>query len=78
MGVIREFFSKLGLTNIKFKPAYNPYTEPSMEIFSYHEGHGKVMIYYYYFEKVLKSNVIMYSGLKLVTLVFLDQKCLLQ
>ncbi|CAG5129134.1 unnamed protein product [Candidula unifasciata] len=23
---------------LRFKPAYNPYTEPSMEIFSYHEG----------------------------------------
>ncbi|CAL0316917.1 unnamed protein product [Lupinus luteus] len=25
----------------EFKPAYNPYTEPSMEIFSYHEGFKK-------------------------------------
>ena len=23
-------------TQIQFKPAYNPYTEPSMEIFGYH------------------------------------------
>lgn len=38
MGVIREFFFKMGLMKIKFKPAYNPYTEPSMEIFSFHEG----------------------------------------
>ena len=38
MGVIREFFAKMGLSKIKFKPTYNPYTEPSMEIFSYHEG----------------------------------------
>ncbi|KAF7232289.1 hypothetical protein EG68_11921, partial [Paragonimus skrjabini miyazakii] len=36
--VIRAFFSKLGLTKLRFKPAYNPYTEPSMEIFSYHPG----------------------------------------
>lgn len=42
MGVIKQFFHKLGLTNLKFKPAYNPYTEPSMEIFSYHEGHKRV------------------------------------
>lgn len=41
MGIIQEFFHKLGLDRIKFKPAYNPYTEPSMEIFSYHEGLGK-------------------------------------
>ncbi|KAG6779520.1 hypothetical protein POTOM_015909 [Populus tomentosa] len=27
-----------GMDKLKFKPAYNPYTEPSMEIFSYHEG----------------------------------------
>lgn len=25
-----------GITDLKFKPAYNPYTEPSMEIFGYH------------------------------------------
>ncbi|CAH8531257.1 unnamed protein product [Schistosoma turkestanicum] len=36
--VIRTFFAKLGLTQLRFKPAYNPYTEPSMEIFSYHPG----------------------------------------
>lgn len=28
--------SKTGITEIRFKPAYNPYTEPSMEIFCYH------------------------------------------
>lgn len=36
MGIIGEFFRKIGITQIKFKPAYNPYTEPSMEIFCYH------------------------------------------
>ncbi|THD18969.1 Phenylalanyl tRNA synthetase alpha chain B [Fasciola hepatica] len=36
--VIRAFFGKLGLTQLRFKPAYNPYTEPSMEIFAYHPG----------------------------------------
>uniref|UniRef100_A0A8C1QZI8 phenylalanine--tRNA ligase n=1 Tax=Cyprinus carpio TaxID=7962 RepID=A0A8C1QZI8_CYPCA len=29
---------QLGITKLRFKPAYNPYTEPSMEVFSYHEG----------------------------------------
>ena len=24
-----------GMSNLRFKPAYNPYTEPSMEIFRY-------------------------------------------
>ncbi|KAI4876958.1 hypothetical protein NFI96_019072 [Prochilodus magdalenae] len=38
MGVLQQFFTKMGITNLRFKPAYNPYTEPSMEVFSYHEG----------------------------------------
>ncbi|CAI7793294.1 unnamed protein product [Closterium sp. NIES-53] len=37
IGVLNQFFARLGITRIRFKPAYNPYTEPSMEIFSYHE-----------------------------------------
>ncbi|NXT02686.1 SYFA ligase, partial [Jacana jacana] len=38
MGILRQFFSKMGISQLRFKPAYNPYTEPSMEVFSYHEG----------------------------------------
>jgi phenylalanyl-tRNA synthetase alpha subunit len=30
-----------GIENLRFKPAYNPYTEPSMEIFAWHKGLGK-------------------------------------
>ncbi|CAG2105904.1 unnamed protein product [Medioppia subpectinata] len=41
MGIIREFFLKLGIGNLRFKPTYNPYTEPSMEMYSYHEGLNK-------------------------------------
>lgn len=37
IGVINDFFARLGIKKLRFKPAYNPYTEPSMEIFSYHE-----------------------------------------
>lgn len=40
-GILYEFFRKLGIEQLRFKPAYNPYTEPSMEIFSYHPGLGK-------------------------------------
>jgi len=36
MGIIGQFFSKWGFSNLRYKPAYNPYTEPSMEIFGYH------------------------------------------
>nr|XP_022906024.1 phenylalanine--tRNA ligase alpha subunit [Onthophagus taurus] len=41
IGVFTEFFKKLGITELEFKPAYNPYTEPSMEIFCFHKGLGK-------------------------------------
>lgn len=35
IGVITRFFQRLGISQVKFKPAYNPYTEPSMEIFGF-------------------------------------------
>jgi len=38
IGVLESFFLKLGMKRLRFKPAYNPYTEPSMEIFGFHEG----------------------------------------
>lgn len=38
IGILYEFFGKLGITQLQFKPAYNPYTEPSMEIFCFHNG----------------------------------------
>ncbi|KAK4562675.1 hypothetical protein RGQ29_005250 [Quercus rubra] len=44
IGVQHEFFSQLGMSKLRFKPAYNPYTEPSMEILGnifYHGGFGK-------------------------------------
>lgn len=41
IGILYEFFKKLGITQLEFKPAFNPYTEPSMEIFCYHNGLGK-------------------------------------
>eukprot|EP00262_Sarcandra_glabra_P012442 TRINITY_DN3207_c0_g1_i1.p1 TRINITY_DN3207_c0_g1~~TRINITY_DN3207_c0_g1_i1.p1 ORF type:complete len:489 (+),score=72.68 TRINITY_DN3207_c0_g1_i1:205-1671(+) len=41
IGVLNDFFARLGMSKLRFKPAYNPYTEPSMEIFSYHEGFKK-------------------------------------
>jgi len=41
IGVLYAFFNKLGIEKLRFKPAYNPYTEPSMEIFSFHEGLNK-------------------------------------
>lgn len=41
IGLFTEFFRKCGIENLRFKPTYNPYTEPSMEIFAYHDGLNK-------------------------------------
>lgn len=38
MGFLEDFYAELGISPLRFKPAYNPYTEPSMEVFGYHEG----------------------------------------
>ncbi|KAI3624950.1 phenylalanine--tRNA ligase [Malassezia furfur] len=38
IGFMQIFFTKMGVKRLRFKPAYNPYTEPSLEIFSYHDG----------------------------------------
>mmetsp|Transcript_20030 Transcript_20030/g.64507 ORF Transcript_20030/g.64507 Transcript_20030/m.64507 type:complete len:508 (+) Transcript_20030:74-1597(+) len=36
ISTIRTFFANIGITQLRFKPAFNPYTEPSMEVFGYH------------------------------------------
>jgi len=41
MGLIDTFMKKIGFKKLKYKPAYNPYTEPSLEIFGYHPGLNK-------------------------------------
>ncbi|KAH9814584.1 tRNA synthetases class II core domain (F)-domain-containing protein [Melampsora americana] len=38
IGFMKVFFAKMGIHDIRVKPTYNPYTEPSMEIYSWHEG----------------------------------------
>ncbi|KAJ0121366.1 phenylalanyl-trna synthetase alpha chain [Diaporthe amygdali] len=43
MSFMEDFFNRMGITDLKFKPAYNPYTEPSMEIFSFHKGLNKIV-----------------------------------
>lgn len=36
IGIFTLFFNKIGITKLSFKPTYNPYTEPSLEIHGYH------------------------------------------
>lgn len=38
MHMLNQFFRRIGIEQLRFKPAFNPYTEPSMEIFGYHTG----------------------------------------
>ena len=30
---LQEFFKRIGIEKLRFKATYNPYTEPSMEVF---------------------------------------------
>ncbi len=41
LGTVEQYFKRLGLDKLRFKPAYNPYTEPSMEIFAWHPTNKK-------------------------------------
>ncbi|QRW01512.1 phenylalanyl-tRNA synthetase [Ceratobasidium sp. AG-Ba] len=41
IGFMQTFFKKMGVDDLRFKPAYNPYTEPSLEIFAFHKGLNK-------------------------------------
>jgi len=38
LGYLREFFTKMGFSEVKFYPSYFPYTEPSVEIYGFHKG----------------------------------------
>lgn len=41
MGVLKHFYRKLGMKNIKFWPSYFPYTEPSIQVMFYDDKTGK-------------------------------------
>ena len=41
IGFMKEFYAKFGLLQLKFKPTFNPYTEPSMEIHYFDEKMDK-------------------------------------
>ncbi|WP_254542841.1 phenylalanine--tRNA ligase subunit alpha [Halomarina pelagica] len=43
MGTFTEFYSRFGITDIRFKPHYNPYTEPSFELFGRHPETGEII-----------------------------------
>ncbi|WP_276299526.1 phenylalanine--tRNA ligase subunit alpha [Halorussus lipolyticus] len=43
MGTFEEFYEQFGITDIEFKPHYNPYTEPSFELFGTHPTTGEMV-----------------------------------
>jgi phenylalanyl-tRNA synthetase alpha chain len=43
MGTFEEFYAHFGITDIEFKPTYNPYTEPSFELFGEHPVTGETV-----------------------------------
>jgi phenylalanyl-tRNA synthetase alpha chain len=43
MGTFTEFYAQFGITDIEFKPHYNPYTEPSFELFGTHPETGDLV-----------------------------------
>jgi phenylalanyl-tRNA synthetase alpha chain len=40
LGILREFYHRMGFTNVRFKPSYYPYTEPSLDAEVYIKGIG--------------------------------------
>ncbi|MEF8839663.1 MAG: phenylalanine--tRNA ligase subunit alpha, partial [Haloarculaceae archaeon] len=43
MGTFTEFYDQFGIEDIEFKPHYNPYTEPSFELFGTHPETGDLV-----------------------------------
>jgi phenylalanyl-tRNA synthetase alpha chain len=43
MGTFEEFYRQFGITDVQFKPHYNPYTEPSFELFGEHPETGELI-----------------------------------
>ena len=43
MGTFEEFYAQFGITDLEFKPHYNPYTEPSFELFGEHPTTGEIV-----------------------------------
>ncbi|MEF8843368.1 MAG: phenylalanine--tRNA ligase subunit alpha [Haloarculaceae archaeon] len=43
MGTFTEFYRQFGITDLEFKPHYNPYTEPSFELFGTHPETGEIV-----------------------------------
>lgn len=43
MGYLTDFYERLGFRSLTFQPTYNPYTEPSLEVYAYHPPSQKYL-----------------------------------
>jgi len=43
MGTFTDLYARFGITDLQFKPTYNPYTEPSFELFGTHPETGELI-----------------------------------
>jgi phenylalanyl-tRNA synthetase alpha chain len=43
MGTFEEFYEQFAITDLQYKPHYNPYTEPSFELFGEHPTTGELV-----------------------------------
>lgn len=43
IALLNDFYRRIGIDKLRFKPTYNPYTEPSMEIHGWHSQRKKWM-----------------------------------
>jgi phenylalanyl-tRNA synthetase alpha chain len=43
LGYLSSFYEQLGFQNLQFRSTYNPYTEPSLEVYAYHEPSKKYL-----------------------------------
>ena len=43
IGTFTAFYEQFGITDLEFKPTYNPYTEPSFELFGEHPRTGELI-----------------------------------
>ena len=40
LGILREFYNRMGFESVRFKPSFYPYTEPSLDAEVYVDGIG--------------------------------------
>lgn len=83
IGFIKEFLAKLGITNIKIKQTFNPYTEPSIEVYAYFEkskSYKEIMNSGIFRKEALepygiKNNVIAWGiGIERIGMLLLDRQ----